>query len=1057
MVTGRCGTDARTAYRILTTLAALALAASWVQAGPLRGRPPQGFDETMGLAADKTAKDYAVQEIACSGPANVFWPGDQVQFAFQFSNRTDKPLKAKGRVEIISYGTATSVGDVFELSYFKIKDVGAVPIEVDMAARGWQDVVVRPPLPERFGAYALVVELDGLGRQFGAACVRVPEPEPGRVQYPSYALDLQYGTQEMAAMFRRLGIKGCRIELGYTPTTSRDFYQRFADLAGMMRVLKDGDITVMITVGATSDTSIMPLGHWRPHLEDDGTFKDGKADGSWLPQYDPDFQEFNRIVASAFGWPRGPVNAMELWNEPWEGLSISGWGSDMLRYRELYERMAMGIEQARNQFGVQVLMGGCCSSMNTLDKLFPDGKDTFLTWLDFTSIHYQPMGAVPALIPEWVNRKGRFGAVKVWDTESWMANSEDRVAAVIASMRSQGQTRTAGVFHDAVRDVMNVRYQSPAGLQQTQIIQVWAPAAAIGAVQKFIGERTFRELLFKDGLPWIYVFNGGLRAGRPDPDDGTVVVVGDLAGVYSHDYMLFRNVKGLKEIEDAPKIAELKRQIAELPAGAPRDQRKVLESRLRELTILRGASLTIDDGGGAFFLADFYGNPLPSKDGTIVIPLDGLGYFLRTSGARGSFDRLLAALRTGRIDGYEPLDVAARDMLAPIGTGPTIRLTLSNILNRPVSGKLTVKVAGLTVAPADQNLSFKPHETRDVDIRVTGGAARPDNTYPLTLVFDAGADGRVLHEEGMHVNLIAKRSIKVDGDLADWKEVLPQPVRSSQAGPGAALTEKAWFPFEKFDEKIGQGVATGYLAWDANFFYFAAKIADSTPYDGNIRFATRDDDQYFYPEISYYVERDPKSKAIIKKIPLTWPQGVRRSTYRKWPDLPSAMNTDNVQIAFNVIPIGQDGWLPNPPGTMPRYMCYRDSDYEYALNQVAEQFGGGTEIWRMFAPGVPRKHFYPRQPKADRDGGAVEGGQLVMRRDGNTRIVEAALPWSELPDVKKRLDAGQTVKFSFRVNDNRGPEMELAADRSVSKLNNYAFHNDWMQAWANEVEFAFEQ
>ncbi len=73
----------------------------------------------------------------------------------------------------------------------------------------------------------------------------------------------------------------------------------------------------------------------------------------------------------------------------------------------------------------------------------------------------------------------------------------------------------------------------------------------------------------------------------------------------------------------------------------------------------------------------------------------------------------------------------------------------------------------------------------------------------------------------------------------------------------------------------------------------------------------------------------------------------------------------------------------------------------------------------------------------------MKTAQLVETRDGNTRIVEAAIPWSEMPDVKKRLDAGETVKFSYRVNDNGGPSFELATDRSVSKQNFLSFHNDF--------------
>ena len=80
-----------------------------------------------------------------------------------------------------------------------------------------------------------------------------------------------------------------------------------------------------------------------------------------------------------------------------------------------------------------------------------------------------------------------------------------------------------------------------------------------------------------------------------------------------------------------------------------------------------------------------------------------------------------------------------------------------------------------------------------------------------------------------------------------------------------------------------------------------------------------------------------------------------------------------------------------------------------------------------------RKHFFPRQPRAPVDGGPVKGdAKLVVK--GN--IVECAIPWSEMPEVKQRLEAGQTVKFSFRVN-NGGTALELAAGRSVSKDNRF--------------------
>ncbi len=499
--------------------------------------------------------------------------------------------------------------------------------------------------------------------------------------------------------------------------------------------------------------------------------------------------------------------------------------------------------------------------------------------------------------------------------------------------------------------------------------------------------------------------------------------------------------------------------------------------------------------------------------------------------------------------------------------------------------------------------------------------------------FDAGKDGFSAHWENMHVNFISKKTITVDGKLDDWQGVIPQTIEGSSKA-SISLTEAAWHPYQKFDQNA-EGLAQTYMAYDDKYFYFAARVADNTPNEGIIRFETRDDDEYFYPDTAYmqtiyamksttvtstaadsnqgalqlpsgkgrmmnYIENISTTQSIgmdidlpkdrytrtslyfpnvhqngvsvtvydkesgkellttkIDKlwngthltldlsgsvrircsaygwwyttklsgiffdssdnvvntakteasviligkdfdtagnwvgkygksgyylvgsdsslpqnvtcnivsqddlITLAWPEHVRRFTYRKRPVLPDGTNgisTDNILIAFNVLPIGEDGMEAYPKGTMPRYIGYKCTDYEYALNTVAPEHGGGFEIWRMLAPGMPRKHFYPRQPKSPYDG-AVKDGKLITVREGNTLYYECAIPWSEIPDVKKAINKGDKIKFSARINNDTagGACMEIARERSVSKKNSRAFHPDWKEHWANEVEFGVEK
>lgn len=971
--------------RVVVLLFLVALVGGSARAQMTTGSDMTDFAKTFGLSAT----DWSVQETGCSLGANALWPDEAATFTFFV--RPGLPYKGPLKVEVIHYGTKGKPGDWWKPIVFKIADTSSSTLDVDLPTTGGM-VVVKPKIGEVFGGYALVFDLGERGRAFAATCVRVPRPEPGRVWQPTYAMDLGW-PQDMSPavfnVFKRLGVKGARTEGGYG--TIADAHVDWA---------MSNNITLMLTVGCgNTPREQQPLGRGRPWLKPDGEMIEGiKEDLAWLPSFDPEFKRYLKNVLEQYGWPKGPINAVELWNEPWEAVSISGWGADIPRYRELYTVMASAVLEARREAGVKVLMGGACSSSNTRDKLFCDGTDTFLPWLDFVSIHYQPLAADPVLEPKWMNRKSEYGRVKVWDTESWVANSDDRVAAVIASMRAMGQDRTAGIY---AGNVFTSEKPRIAG-RDYAVAQVWAPGAAVAASQHFIGQRAFNQILFTNGLPWVFVFDGlPMPAGSerstptdPDPDDGTVVIVGDLGSCYSKDLTLFRSV------------------------GVAPDAR-----------------MELGNGRGQFILYDFYANPLPAKDGKITIPLNNLGYFLRTDGRRGSFAKLLQAIKSAKITGIEPVEIVARDLTAPISSKPKLRLKITNVLNRRVSGRLAVNIAGLTVKPPEQTVSLKPYETREIQVQVTGGDAVDNNSYPLLASFDAGNDGLRKHAELMHVNCIARRTIAMDGSLDDWRGVIPQ---TSAQRVEASQTEKAYLPFKDWDRQSGGGAVTAWLASDNQFFYFAAKVPQM---DGLLRYETRDDDAFFYPE-----------KVTSQGKELTWPADVRRFSYRKDFDIPSGNGKHNIQIAFNVIAPDKKDHLQYPPGTMPRFCAYFDTDYEFALNEVGEAYGGGTEIFCLQRPGMVRKHFFPRQPQAAIDGGPVKAGARLVVKDN---VVECAIPWSVMPEVQARVAAGQTLKFSFRVN-NGADSFELSAGRSVSKQNFLAFHNDWSTHWANELEFGVE-
>lgn len=1214
------------AFIILTALAAFRPARAQMQTGPNM----KDFDKIFGVKSFEREYAFQLSLLSLSAPGGVYFPGQQPRVSFQIRNNRDQALRVAGKVEVIPYGTRGLPGDIWKPEVFSTGKISALPIEVNIDAKGFADFTVNPPVPQRMGGYALVVDLGAAGRRFLASYVRTFPARNERVQYPSQSLE--YMPPEV---LERLDVQAVRLGVSYNASGTEARKTQMKELAAQLKTLHDHKVTCVVEIGAGQ--APQPLGRGRPHLTKDGVMKSGKEDLVWSPSQDDDYQQFVYEVAAQYGWPKGPVTGFMLWNEPWEGLSISGWQSDMLRYRELYKRMGEAIFLARREAKVEVLIGGADSSSNTWDKFFPEGIDKSPLWpqyLDFVSIHYQGMNA-PVLYPEWNNRKWYQGRVKIWDTESWVANTDDRFAGVVASNRAAGYDRAMGIYGGNV--VENVgwggraetqKIRTPDGEKEvTRPVFAWSPAASVGAVRHFLGERAFNRILFPKGLPWVYVFDG-LNQQR---EDGTVVVLGDLGNLFDNPrQMLFRTVSTQNAVREHEEITA---QLAQ--ENLPDDERARLTAQLRAPSPLSGAALSLADGGGRFQLFDFYGNPVAPQNGRITIPLDMRGFFLRGDGKSGSFNALLNALQSARIEGMEPLEIIPHDFLAPIADKPTLRLQLTNVLNRTVRGDLTLRVEGLTLS-YPQRIVMPAHSTRTIAVKVLGGRTAPDNAYPLSARFDGGADGIARHEETMRANVIARKTIVVDGDLSDWNGVLPQTVSSAE-GATRTLTEAAWLPMVPFAAGKAGGQASGFVAYDANNFYFGAKIADDTPEDGTLRFATRDDEQFFYPKTSYEIDagsalrqleepianadandksllqnpasvgrvanrwvndvengifahaidievpdnaprrvaiylppgefptgqfhpngmtlrlldengkqldeqfvRDPfegvyalyqisgKKRIVIRgngdwyrarlggvffdvapeakasesrfekfdfdthgdwktvygaqgytipglaaktldavkigfpenveKKTHVWPDGVRQFSYRKWPILPAGNGSpgfDNVQIAFNAIPVERDEWLTHLPGRPPQFIWYKDTDYEYALNKVAPEYGGGAEVWRLQVPGMPRKQFYPRQPKAAGEG-AVTDAKLVTRHEGNTRVVEAAIPWREIPDVKKLLDARQPLKFSFRVNNGSGgPILELAKDRSVSRTNSPAFHVDWVEHWANEIEFGW--
>ena len=1067
----------------------------------------------------------SMEEIACSADCNMALPGETVRVTVLLRNSGGERIDLQGRWIWIDETLVTRSADVFDLGIevASVKPFGQLVLSLGPRTTAQTEVDV--PLPETFGSGALLFERADSGvRLFIGHFARIIDAglTPGAQTY-QVCMDL-----DDPSVVARLHTAPNRVGAPYWPSDDPGHERAWSQLTNCLAAIRETGFPICVEWGAGPDRGPShPLGRSRPHLDDGGVMLDTKADFAWLPAYDDDFKSQVKRLVAEWGWPKGPVNGLMLWNEPWNGISISGWGADDLRYREIYTAMCEGAEEAmRENKGVHVLLGGCDSSANTFDKLFPDGDMSFLPRLDFLSLHYQ--GLSPSNARFMRDRTGPNGRVRFWDTESWVANSPDRVPCVLAGMLAAGHDRIVGIQgHAVIATGYDVRVPTPDGRQETRhLVQAWPCAPALAAFQRFVGNRVFERLQW-EGLPWAWRFRGD------DPDDLTVVVCGDIAPAFDG--------KGRTGIVPFWTAREA--------AGGGNPTGSLLISGVP------GAELF--DGNGN--LVARAGN-----DGALTIPLSYSGYYLRPAGVPGAAERLVKALDASRSSGMPPVAPVLRDATQPLRPGTIFRAELRNLLNRPLRGSFSAVAEGLTLETPSE-VEIAANSVAAVEMKVVSGEASPANEYPFRIVFDAGGEGRVEWRETLHCNVIASRSHAAAAPFKDWSTPWPQTVR--RGGDGATDMEKAWLPMLGHSgPPPAGGAAIAWVSADDEAFHFAAQIADSTPDPGMPRFETLDEDAYFYPAVAEELDReatvatrpatapggveawtsladkmaftldagdapreivlvladddgllrrryalnvsdaagtrtetlapaadrarvpvvvrgasrvelrtlnwlkplivavegldgDPAWEERVVKTRHAWPADVRRYTYRRRPDLPQGATPahDNVQIAFNVLPDDEKPWHPAAPGTFKGYAGYWDTDWEFALNPVAEAFGGGVEVWKCRAPGLPDKHYYPRSPKHP-DEGPVRDASLRIWRDDRHRYVVASIPWKEIPGVRAARDEGRPIKFSFRVNDNGVPGacMELSCRRSVAKRNE-SFKPNWCEHWANEVEFGWER
>jgi hypothetical protein len=562
-------------------------------------------------------------------------------------------------------------------------------------------------------------------------------------------------------------------------------------------------------------------------------------------------------------------------------------------------------------------------------------------------------------------------------------------------------------------------------------------ALASNVFNVFITGKPFQRILFHEHLPWAFQFGEGREA--------VVVFFGKLL------------VTGGSDIQDV---------------------------LWWQLQLGEGGTMAIDNADGRLELYDIAGNREFNGQREVTVPMDHLAHYIRSP--KGGVKLIEQRLKAARIEGVRPVEIIARDFTAPVDApGATLKVTVHNLLNRPIRGTLTVAPpAGIRLRADGAPVQLADGQSATFAFELAEAKPSPTNTYPFSFVFTSDA-GKADWKETLHALVARKGTRKVDGNLDDWASDLGVLVdaKLQKVDPTAA----AWMPFLAAKDAQPDGsFGELKLAWDERFLYVAARVNDPTDYPGHLRLEKWDEEQYFrsarddaicetlrpfeklvmanmrdskvaeqmkadpqYAEYERFLNEHPDAKqAVYSTAARVYFEAKRRNpnatfadatyVYKKvpWHDQPWA--GDVLQFGIDVLNGYYYDMRPDTDRVPYGFHAMPDTDYEYAAYACAD---GGAELWRLLAPGMPRAHHYPRQPRARFDQGVVPGGQCVVRREGKVTAYELAIPWTELSRWIPR--AGQTFGFTFRINNNQGPALLFGAGKSVTKSNGLTLHPYW--------------
>lgn len=389
----------------------------------LQAQPGPGYEILQTKL--RSAIEGIEAKVAFSGDTQqIYFPTERPKATVTLSGLPAGALT--GRIVIQRLRLADTWGEAWWRADIRVvESAQAAVISLDdVLARHGGQASINIDLPtDRYGSLGVTVVLEQgervWARYLGAAAIvpqrRMDQTQPDGLFIASLGDRIRNGKlqssepmplRSMAHAYKKMGIDWVRCGPNWAEFEPQPGRYTWSASDELFQILRDNGLLAM-HLAQIAPTWARPDDD--PRLQET-KYKNEMIKVDWAPltKYLPDWTRAHVALYSRY---KDVIRASNVWNEPWEGMGITGWKSDGAHYR----RLVQGIRDAVNQADPTIKVVAADSSHNTDWKLFAAGMQDVI---DVISTHYtSPRSAAFAMAREY-NKD-------LWETETWQAWSGD--------------------------------------------------------------------------------------------------------------------------------------------------------------------------------------------------------------------------------------------------------------------------------------------------------------------------------------------------------------------------------------------------------------------------------------------------------------------------------------------------------------------------------------------------------------------------------------------------------------------------------------------------------